>query len=720
MKRLKIAYSDKALEIFGSIPSRETVNVNDTDFTDVGAVVITDTDTDVLKKEMIFAFHIPVLLIRTMEGPVADDVISKVYRVIDLNDTDHAFYSRQIESAAAHYEDQLLPPFFKDLEKYVENGYSQFDCPGHQGGAFFRKHPAGRAFYDFFGENTFRADLCNADVAMGDLLIHEGPALAAQKHAARVYNADKTYFVLNGTSTSNKVVLNAVLTPGDIVLYDRNNHKSIDHGALVLAGATPVYLETERNAFGSIGGIPEHCFNEDYIRKLVAEKDPVKAKAKRPIRLAVIQLGTYDGCIYNARQVVDKIGHLCDYIFFDSAWVGYEQFIPMMKDASPLLLELGPDDPGIFVTQSVHKQQAGFSMTSQIHKKDAHIRGQQRYVPHKRMNNAYMMHASTSPFYQLFAALDMNARIHEGEGGKKLWKDALILGIELRKEIIKKCHYLKPFLPDTVGNRKWENADTAQIAADRRFWAFSPKAGWHGFKGYGENQYFLDPMKLMLITPGIDIPTGTYEDFGIPGTIVAEYLRENKIIPEKCDLNDILFLLTPAETEEKLHRLLEKLVQLETFIDQDAPMEKVLPQVYDAYETYYKGYTIRKLCQKMHDFYKERNVAALQQQLFDQNHLPPYAMSPREAEGEYFRGNGELIDLKDAEGRIALEGALPYPPGILCIHPGERWTRTAIHYFMDLVDSINALPGFPPEVQGVYVEDGKDGKKHAFGCVLKE
>lgn len=603
--------------------------------------------------------------------------------------------------------------------KYTSRKNDQYDSPGHQSGAFYRKHPSGRIFYDYYGPNVFRGDLSSSDVDLGDFLIHEGPALSAQKHAARVFHADKTYFVLNGTSTSNKIVMNAVLAPGDIVLYDRNNHKSIDLG-LILSGAIPIYMETARNAAGSIGGIPEACFEEDYIRKLVAEKNPEKAKEERPIRLAVIELGTYDGCLYNARQVIDRIGYLCDYIFFDSAWVGYEQFIPMMKDASPLLLELGPDDPGIFVTQSVHKQQAGFSMTSQIHKKDAHIRGQQRYVPHKRMNNAYMMHASTSPFYQLFAALDMNARIHEGEGGKKLWKDALILGIELRKEIIKKCHYLKPFLPNTVGNRKWENADTAQIAADRRFWAFSPKAGWHGFKGYGENQYFLDPMKLMLITPGIDIPTGTYEDFGIPGTIVAEYLRENKIIPEKCDLGDILFLLTPAETEEKLHRLLEKLVQFETYIDQDAPMEKVLPQVYDAYETYYKGYTIRKLCQEMHDFYKERNVAALQQQLFDQNYLPPYAMSPREAEGEYFRGNGELIDLKDAEGRIALEGALPYPPGILCIHPGEQWTKTAIHYFMDLVDSINALPGFPPEVQGVYVEDGKDSKKHAFGCVLKE
>lgn len=716
MKQLKIALTALAAESGIFQENWKTVPLEGADLTDVSAVVMTSRDEVPPSYDTIHAFAIPLFILDT--GAAAGRNMSAISGTL-LPVKEKASWKKRITRAALQYEKDLLPPFFGALMKYTSRKNDQYDSPGHQSGAFYRKHPSGRIFYDYYGPNVFRGDLSSSDVDLGDFLIHEGPALAAQKHAARVFHADKTYFVLNGTSTSNKIVMNAVLAPGDIVLYDRNNHKSIDLG-LILSGAIPIYRETARNAAGSIGGIPEACFDEDYIRKLVAEKNPEKAKEERPIRLAVIELGTYDGCLYNARQVIDRIGYLCDYIFFDSAWVGYEQFIPMMKDASPLLLELGPDDPGIFVTQSVHKQQAGFSMTSQIHKKDAHIRGQQRYVPHKRMNNAYMMHASTSPFYQFFAALDMNARIHEGEGGKKLWKDALILGIELRKEIIKKCRYLKPFLPDTVGNRKWENADTAQIAADRRFWAFSPKAGWHGFKGYGENQYFLDPMKLMLITPGIDIPTGTYEDFGIPGTIVAEYLRENKIIPEKCDLNDILFLLTPAETEEKLHRLVEKLVQFETFIDQDAPMEKVLPQVYDAYETYYKGYTIRKLCQEMHDFYKERNVAALQQQLFHQNHLPPYAMSPREAEGEYFRGNGELIDLKDAEGRIALEGALPYPPGILCIHPGERWTKTAIHYFMDLVDSINALPGFPPEVQGVYVEDGKDGKKHAFGCVLKE
>lgn len=255
------------------------------------------------------------------------------------------------------------------LDEYVNRGNTQFNCPGHQGGQFFRKHPTGRVFYDFYGETLFRSDLCNADVQLGDLLIHEGYALEAQEHAAEVFHADKTYFVLNGTSSSNKVVLNALLTPGDLVLYDRNNHKSISMGALVQAGAIPIYLETERNPYGAIGGIPEACFDEGYIRERIRERMLEKADAKRPIRLAVIELGTYDGTVYNAKEVVRKIGHLCDYILFDSAWVGYEQFIPMMKDCSPLLLDLGPDDPGIFVTQSVHKQMAGFSQTSQIHKK---------------------------------------------------------------------------------------------------------------------------------------------------------------------------------------------------------------------------------------------------------------------------------------------------------------------------------------------------------------
>ena len=722
MNHLHIAFSHDALQDFEDCITRFAVTLDETDFSDVAAIVITDADhEEVLSNPLIEALRIPVFLIKKDPNTtIKPEFVGKITRVIDGNEVNYELYVKQIEAAAKKYEEEMLPPFFRALADYVEDGNSQFDCPGHQGGQFFARHPAGRAFYDFYGENLFRSDLCNADVKLGDLLIHEGPACDAQQHAAQVFNADKTYFVLNGTSSSNKMVLNALLAPGDIILYDRNNHKSISHGALVQAGATPVYLETARNPFGSIGGILEHCFNEEYIRKLVAEQDPEKAKAERPIRLAVIQLGTYDGTIYNARQVVDKIGHLCDYILFDSAWVGYEQFIPMMKDCSPLLLELGPNDPGILVTQSVHKQQAGFSQTSQVHKKDSHIKGQDRYVNHKRLNNAFMMHASTSPFYPLFASLDINAKIHEGEAGKLLWKDCVETVIDARKAVLKNCKYLRPLVPPVVNGKKWEDGDTAEMAQDVKYFAFEPGAKWHSFEGYGEGQYFIDPCKFQLITPGINVETGEYEDFGIHANILANYLREHGIIPEKCDLNTILFLMTPAESKTKMDDLVAQLVRFEQLIEQDAPMQDVLPSIYYNNIDKYKGYTIRRLCQEMHDFYKDRNVSELQKKLFLHEYLPEYVKTPQEANFDFVRGHGELVPLTEAVGRMALEGALPYPPGVLCVQPGERWSETARDYFLALEEGINKLPGFAPEIQGVYITTQEDGTKKAFGYVLKK
>ena len=720
VKHLKIAFTDSVKPWISSIEDRTCIPINETDFTNIGAVVVSASEMDVLDNEQIRSFGIPVIVMVVDPSHTISFDIERIGAVIDVTSNSINDYKGTIEQIVASYEALILPPFFKALSDYVGDNNAQFDCPGHQGGQFFAKHPTGRAFYDFFGDHIFRADLCNADVKLGDLLIHEGHAHDAQAHAAAVYNADKTYFVLNGTSSANKVVLNALLTPGDIILYDRNNHKSICHGGLVMSGATPIYLETARNPFGSIGGILEHCFDESYIRNLIGEKDPNKAKAGRPILLAVIQLGTYDGTIYNARQVVDKIGHLCDYIFFDSAWVGYEQFIPMMKDCSPLLLELGPNDPGILVTQSVHKQQAGFSQTSQIHKKDKHIKGQDRYVDHKRFNNSFMMHASTSPFYPLFASLDVNAKIHEGELGKQLWRECIELGIDARKSVLSHCKYLRPLVPPIVHGKKWEEGNTQEMANDVSYFAFEPNAKWHSFKGYGEGQYFIDPCKFQLITPGINVETGAYEDFGIHANILANYLRENRIIPEKCDLNTILFLMTPAESKEKMDALVDQLVRFEELIDRNAPMEEVLPSIYYSHLDKYKGYHIRQLCQEMHDFYKDRNVSTLQQRLFSKAYFPEYVMNPQEANFEFQRNKGELVPLDEAEGRIALEGALPYPPGVLCVQPGERWSRTACDYFLALEEGINQLPGFAPEIQGVYLIEQSDGSKKAYGYVLKK
>ncbi len=711
MKSLKIAASHDVAAALST--HREVVALDETDFTDVAAVVLSvaDSRSGILALLKRTGFNLPVFLVSATQ-PEEQVAFTGVI-------TGKAQDYLELETAAAGYEDSLLPPFFDTLTKYVAMENSTFACPGHQHGQFFRKHPAGRQFYDFFGENVFRADMCNADVKLGDLLIHEGSAKHAQKFAAKVFHADKTYFVLNGTSAANKVVTNALLTRGDLVLFDRNNHKSNHHGALIQAGATPVYLEAARNPFGFIGGIDAHCFDDAYLRELIGEVAPERAQDERPFRLAIIQLGTYDGTVYNARQVVDKIGHLCDYILFDSAWVGYEQFIPMMADCSPLLLELNENDPGIFVTQSVHKQQAGFSQTSQIHKKDDHIRGQARFCPHKRLNNAFMLHASTSPFYPLFAALDVNAKIHEGESGRRLWADCVALGIEARKAIVANCKMIKPFIPPVVAGRPWQDHPTEIIARQRRFFSFEPGEKWHGFEGYEKDEYFVDPCKLLLTTPGIDPQTGQYTEFGIPAAILANYLRENGVVPEKSDLNSILFLLTPAESAEKMAQLVAMLAQFEQHIEDDTPLADVLPTIYQKYPVRYKGYTLRQLCQEMHDLYVSFAVKDLQKSMFRKASLPPVAMNPQDAHSEFIRGNVELVRLSQSEGRIAAEGALPYPPGVLCVVPGEVWGSAALRYFLALEEGVNMLPGFSPELQGVYSETDADGIKRLYGYMVK-
>ena len=147
--------------------------------------------------------------------------------------------------------------------------------------------------------------------------------------------------------------------------------------------------------------------------------------------MACIQLATYDGTVYNVEKVLERIGHLCDYVLWDEAWIGYNAFHPLFEGHSPMRLkDLGPDMPGLFSTQSVHKQGAGFSQASQIHKRDEHIEGQERFVEHKRFNESFLMHASTSPFYPLFASLDVNAKVHEGKAGEVLWDRCIELGIE--------------------------------------------------------------------------------------------------------------------------------------------------------------------------------------------------------------------------------------------------------------------------------------------------
>ncbi len=622
---------------------------------------------------------------------------------------------KQIIKQAQNYTNEMVPGFLTDLVNFAQDRPVSFTTPGHHNGLYYEKHPAGVVFNRFFGKNLMYADTSDTVAELGDTMTHSGTPLTAEQKAAQTYNADKVYFCTNGTTSANSICASALLTEGDLVLFDRNNHKSLYHSALVMSGAKPVYIPTDRNALGLIGEMDPNFLSEEKIRSEIAKVDPQKAKAKRPFRLAIIQSETYDGLFYDAKWMIDKIGKLCDYILFDCAWGGFEQFVPIMNHLSPLNLEFGPDDPGILVTQSLHKQQAGMGQASQILKKDSHLKGQKRYVDHKHFNHAYLKFVTSSYSYPLYASLTVNSYLTNGAGNKKWWDKILRLGIEWRKELIKKSKLFKPLVIDN-----FENISTDDLASSEKYWNLEPDNLWHGFSKIAAGQAMLDPLKITVKTPGIDVRNAKYEETGIPGPVVAEFLIEKRIIRAKDDLNSLLFLLTPGDTKAELDTLLNAFLEFEKFYDEDAPLEKVLPKLSKVYPERYKGYTLRQLCQEMHNYYRENQTFTLQRELFTKNDMQDYVMTPAAADQLFMKNESELVDLNDVEGRIAAEGALPYPPGVFIVAPGEKWSKIDRQYFEVLVGAIERFPGFVPEIQGVYWDQKDNGKISVQAEVLKE
>ncbi len=673
------------------------------------------------------------------------EVLDYIDGYIFLAEETPEFIARNLVSRLRQYAETLKTPFFGALVDYAEEGNQLWTCPGHNGGVFYNRSPIGRIFVEHLGEAIFRDDLDNSVLELGDLLVHEGPALKAQKEAAAIFGAEKTYFVLNGTSSSNKIVLSALVAEGDLVLFDRNNHKAAHHGALFIGGGIPIFLETDRNAHGLIGPIFHEALDEGRIRDkirnhpLVADKEAWRRE--RPFRVAVIEQCTYDGTIYDARMIVEKIGHLCEYILFDEAWAGFMKFHPLYAGRFAMGLgDLGPDKPGIIATQSTHKQLASFSQASQIHVKDRHIAGQRRRMEHRRFNEFFMMHASTSPFYPLFASLDVGAQMMKGRSGEVLWDDTIRLGIELRKKLRAirrefeakerdpaRRWFFDAFVPDRVdvGGRDtaWEEVPTDDLAANVRYWELAPGARWHGFSRVAPGYAITDPNKLILLTPGFDAATGSYAETGIPAPVVAQYLRENRVVPEKNDLNSLLFLLTPGVESSKAGTLLSTLVAFKRLHDDNARLDDVIGEFVRRRPQRYSGVRLRDFCAEMHGFFRTADASRLQRAQFAPEHLPTLAMPPNEAVRQMVRNNVDYVPVAQAFGRIATTMFVVYPPGIASIVPGERLddrARPMLDYLDMFERSTNLFPGFEVEIQGIYREVEKDGTVRFYTYVVRE
>ena len=529
-------------------------------------------------------FPIILLIRRKRFEDLPVEVLDFIDGYVFLSEETPPFIAKNLISRLKQYAETLKTPFFGALVDYAEEGNQLWTCPGHNGGVFYSRSPIGRVFVEHLGEAVFRDDLDNSVLDLGDLLTHEGPALKAQKEAAQIFGAEKTYFVLNGTSTSNKVVLGALVTDGDLVLFDRNNHKAAHHGALMMAGGIPVYLPTVRNAWGLIGPMRWDALDETALRERIRNhplvKDPEAWRKPRPFRVAVVEQCTYDGTIYSAEMILKRIGHLCDYILFDEAWAGFMKFHPLYAGRFAMGLSGSRSRRAGHHRDPVDPQAAGELLAglADPHQGPPHPGPE---APHRAPALQRKLHAARLDLAVLSAVRVARRRRADDEGplrrgavgrhdparhraaqedprgaprirgeGNAPGAPLVLRAVRARPGGDPRRRRARAPCTMSPGRR---SAPTCSPPT-RPIGSSTPDAVWHGFPGLTAGFAMTDPNKLTMLTPGFDHATGAYADHGIPAPVVAQYLRENRIVAEKNDLNSLLFLLTPGvEAQQGRH-----------------------------------------------------------------------------------------------------------------------------------------------------------------------
>ena len=629
---------------------------------------------------------------------IPNDVLRELHGFIHMNEDTPEFVARLIIREAKAYLDSLPPPFFKALTHYAADGSYSWHCPGHSGGVAFLKSPVGQMFHQFFGENMLRADVCNAVDELGQLLDHTGPVAASERNAARIYNCDHLYFVTNGTSTSNKIVWNSTVAPGDIVVVDRNCHKSVLH-SIIMTGAIPVFLMPTRNHFGIIGPIPKAEFEWENIKKKI-EANPFATDKNAKPRVLTITQSTYDGVLYNVEEIKEMLDGKIDTLHFDEAWLPHATFHDFYGDYHAI----GADRPRckesmIFSTQSTHKLLAGLSQASQILVEDAENIQLDRDV----FNEAYLMHTSTSPQYSIIASCDVAAAMMEAPGGTVLVEESIMEALDFRRAMRK--------VDEEWGADWWfkvwgPNDLSEEGIEEREAWMLKANERWHGFGNLAEGFNMLDPIKATIITPGLDVDGDFSDEFGIPAAIVTKYLAAHGVIVEKTGLYSFFIMFTIGITKGRWNTMVAALQQFKDDYDKNQPLWKVLPEFAAKYPRYERT-GLKDLCTQIHEIYKQNDVARLTTEMYLSNMVP--AMKPTDAFAKMAHREIDRVLIDELEGRITAVLLTPYPPGIPLLIPGEQFNAIIVNYLKFAREFNERFPGFETDVHGL-VKQVVDGK----------
>ncbi|MFA7553945.1 MAG: arginine/lysine/ornithine decarboxylase [Spongiibacteraceae bacterium] len=638
---------------------------------------------------------------------VPNDVLRELHGFIHMFEDTPESIARHVLREAKSYLDFLPPPFFRALTKYAEDGSYSWHCPGHSGGVAFLKSPVGHMFHQFFGENMLRADVCNSVDELGQLLDHTGPVFDSERNAARIFQADHLFFVTNGTSTSNKIVWHSTVAPGDIVIVDRNCHKSILH-AIIMTGAIPVFLTPTRNHYGIIGPIPRSEFEWENIQKKIASHPFAKDAVNAP-RVLTITQSTYDGVLYNVEEIKEMLDGRIDTLHFDEAWLPHAAFHDFYGDYHAI----GADRPRceeslIFSTQSTHKLLAGLSQASQILVQESKNRALDRHC----FNEAYLMHTSTSPQYAIIASCDVAAAMMEAPGGTALVEESISEALEFRRAMRKvdqewaEDWWFSVWGPDYISD---------EGMPEREDWVIRAGDDWHDFGDLAPGFNMLDPIKATVITPGLNVK-GDFDEWGIPAGLLTKYLAEHGIVVEKTGLYSFFIMFTIGITKGRWNTLVTELQQFKDSYDTNAPLWRVMPQFVKKHPRY-EGMGLRDLCQKIHDMYKVNDVARLTTDMYLSNIIP--AMIPCDAYSKMAHRETERVSIDVLEGRISAMLVTPYPPGIPLLIPGECFNKIIVRYLKFAREFNEKFPGFETDIHGFVVEE-VDGKKHYYVDCVRE
>jgi arginine decarboxylase len=630
---------------------------------------------------------------------IPNEILRELNGFIHMFEDTPEFIARYIVREARTYLDSLPPPFFRALTHYAADGSYSWHCPGHSGGVAFLKSPVGQMFHQFFGENMLRADVCNAVEELGQLLDHTGPVAASERNAARIFNCDHLFFVTNGTSTSNKIVWHSTVAPGDIVVVDRNCHKSILH-SIMMTGAIPVFLMPTRNNFGIIGPIPQSEFTWESIQKKIDANPFITDKSAKP-RVLTITQSTYDGVLYNVDTIKQMLDGKIDTLHFDEAWLPHATFHDFYRS----MHAIGKDRPRceesmIFSTQSTHKLLAGLSQASQILVQDATASKLDRDV----FNEAYLMHTSTSPQYSIIASCDVAAAMMEPPGGTALVEESIAEALDFRRAMRKVDEewgadwWFKVWGPDYLAE---------EGIGEREDWMLRDSERWHGFSNLATGFNMLDPIKATVITPGLDVDGSFSDDIGIPAAIVTKYLAEHGVIVEKTGLYSFFIMFTIGITKGRWNTLVTALQQFKDDYDKNQPLWRVLPE-FVAKQPRYEKIGLRELCTQIHSIYKSNDIARLTTEMYLSNMVP--AMKPAEAFAKMAHKEIERIEIDQLEGRVTSVLLTPYPPGIPLLIPGERFNATIVRYLKFAREFNERFPGFETDIHGLVKEVSPDGK----------